>query len=407
MNAHLAPAENKDKSNSMKTLGRLEIKTNTTVSFSLCLVCSNILKPSLIQHERFEKGEDLREKYTMFPSALIKKSSLCSFDSKEKFSTNLKLALERNQIRISQCKAPPERQGWMCQPPDFSYKVYLSSRKPVGKFQELKKKEKKKTFFEDLHRIRSGLIVPEDNLGKTKEEDKQTKIVTRFPYTGSFESKLMFMKMGKCTSNIYQDPKPYDFRQYEQRRPDFVTSYARDPLNLKFKSQCLSKIYGLPALKDEKKKSSSKEKFITHKPKELKWDSKLFLPKEPWPMKACSFTRHRYNRGAPCAIIDRVEETLSKLLLKEAIKNQKEIRRKTAANIKKKLPSISVPIQKQQLTGRKKEKNLPKTLHSPSLSLGRCEWSMAKGLSIVKPEPLGFLLPTGIAQTVQELKYKE
>lgn len=49
-------------------------------------------------------------------------------------------------------------------------------------------------------------------------------------------------------------------------------------------------VYGLPPLRDEKKKSSSKEKFITHKPQELKWDSKLFLPKEPWPTKSCSFT---------------------------------------------------------------------------------------------------------------------
>ncbi|ETE72084.1 hypothetical protein L345_02089, partial [Ophiophagus hannah] len=262
----------------------------------------------------------------MFLSALIKKPSICSFDSKEKFATNLELALERNQIRISQqCKAPPERQRWMCQPPDFSYKVYSSSRKPVGNYQELKKKEKKKTFFEELHKIRSGLIIP------VTEEAKQTKIATRFPYTGSNEAKLMSVKMGKFTSNIYEDPKPYDYRQYEQGIPDFVTSYARDPLNLKFKSQCLSKIYGLPPLKDEKKKFSSKENFITHKPQELKWDSKLFLPKEPWPTKACSFT------------------------------------------------------------------------------VGQCERSMPKDISpslYVKPEPLGFLLPTGIAQTVQELKYE-
>lgn len=90
----------------------------------------------------------------------------------------------------------------------------------------------------------------------------------------------------------------------------------------------------------------------------------------------------------------------------QAIKNQKEIRRKTAASIKQKLPSIPVSIRKQQLTGRKEEKCLPKTLHSPSLSLGQCELSVSKVISLVKPEPLGFLLPTGIAQTVQELKYE-
>ncbi|KAK9396287.1 hypothetical protein NXF25_019648 [Crotalus adamanteus] len=172
----------------------------------------------------------------MFPNALIKKPSKCSFDSKGKFTTNLELALERNQIRTSQqCKAPPERQSWIRQPPDFSYKVHLSSHKPVGKLQELKKKEKKKTFYEELHRIRSGLIVP------FIEEDKETEIVTIFPYRGPYEAKLMFVKMGKFTSNKYQDPKPYDYRQYEQGIPNFVTSYARDPLSLRFKSQCLSK----------------------------------------------------------------------------------------------------------------------------------------------------------------------
>lgn len=93
----------------------------------------------------------------------------------------------------------------------------------------------------------------------------------------------------------------------------------------------------------------------------------------------------------------------------QASKKQKVSRRKAAAAIKQKLPSISVSIPKQHLTGRNKEKCLPQT-HSSPLSLRQCEWSMSKDISLplyVKPEPLGFLLPTGIAQTVEELKYKE
>ncbi|KAM6451050.1 uncharacterized protein C7orf78 homolog isoform 2-T2 [Liasis olivaceus] len=182
------------------------------------------------------KARTLREKYAAFPSTSIKSPPKCSFDSKGKFATNLELAFERNKLRTSQQHTvPPERECWIKQPPDFSYKLYLTPSKPIGKPQELKKKKKKKTIYEELHRIRSGLIVP------VIEENKQTKIITRFPHVGPHEAKLMFVKMGKFKSNKYQDPKPYDYRQYEQGIPDFVTSYTRDPLSLKFKSQCLSK----------------------------------------------------------------------------------------------------------------------------------------------------------------------
>lgn len=57
-------------------------------------------------------------------------------------------------------------------------------------------------------------------------------------------------------------------------------------------------VHGLHPLMEEKKRVS-KEKFITYKPRELKWDPKLLLPKEPWPAKSGSFTVrliHRYLR---------------------------------------------------------------------------------------------------------------
>lgn len=48
-------------------------------------------------------------------------------------------------------------------------------------------------------------------------------------------------------------------------------------------------VHGLHPLKEEKKRVS-KERFITYKPQELKWDPKLFLPKDPWPPKPVTFT---------------------------------------------------------------------------------------------------------------------
>ncbi|XP_067417785.1 putative uncharacterized protein C7orf78 homolog isoform X6 [Emydura macquarii macquarii] len=118
----------------------------------------------------------------------------------------------------------------------------------------------------------------------------------------------MFVENGKYKTGMYQDPKPHDFRQYETNIPDFVTSYPRDPFNLKFKSQHLNAVHGLQPLKDKQK--DTKRRFITYKPHECKWESGLILPKNPWPPKSASFTRHRRRRGAHTAFLDRVDEKL-------------------------------------------------------------------------------------------------
>ncbi|XP_062973938.1 uncharacterized protein LOC134392904 isoform X2 [Elgaria multicarinata webbii] len=258
------------------------------------------------------------------------------------------------------------------------------------------------TFSEELHKIRSRLFVP------VLEQEEQPEIVTRFPHVGPYEAQLMFVKMGKFKSSKYQDPKPYDYRQYEQDIPDFVTSYARDPLNLKLKLQSLSKVHGLHPFTEEKRGSRSKEKIMTYKAQELKWDSKLLLPKEPWPAKSDSFTRHRRQRGVHSAFMDRVEETLSKLWLKEASQKQAGSRRKAADSTRKKTLA-SLPTQMEQQGRRQQEKSLPKGQLSQSPSTGPRGWGMTNHSSLsfhIKPQPLGFLLPNGIAQSVEELRCK-
>ncbi|KAF7252499.1 Cytidylate kinase [Varanus komodoensis] len=342
----------------------------------------------------------------MFPSIHETNQPKCTFETKGKFATNLELAFARNQVRASQQpKVPTEREYWTKQPPDFSYKLYITPAplgKPPRKSKGLTKKNAS-TFDEELHSIRSRLFAPV--IGQADRPE----IITRVPHVGPYEAQLMFVKMGKFKSSKYQDPKPYDYRQYEQDLPDFVTSYARDPLNLKFKSQCLSKVHGLSSFTEEKRGSRLKEKFITYKPKELKWDSRLLLPKEPWPTKSGSFTRHRSQRGAHSAFMDRVEETLSKLWMKEASQKQAESRRKAADIKKQKTSNVAIPAVKEQQAKEQQEKSLPKERLSQSTSKGQLGWGMADRshfLLHIKPEPLGFLLPNGIAQTVEELRCK-
>lgn len=141
----------------------------------------------------------------------------CTFDSKGLFTTNLELALARNQVHASQhARLPsPQKESWTKeQPLDFSYKLYISPhlvRKQAGKSKEKPKKKEKKmtmsTLCEDLQRITSRWILP------VIEEKKAPKIITRFPHIGPYEAQLMFVKKGKFKCGRYQDPKPHDFRQ--------------------------------------------------------------------------------------------------------------------------------------------------------------------------------------------------
>ncbi|KAM9165580.1 uncharacterized protein C7orf78 homolog [Pangshura tecta] len=257
-----------------------------------------------------------------------------SFERQIKFSACLDLAFAQNQSFVQQLRATPQKDIWQKQPPDFSHKFYKSSRPS----RKPPKKEK-----EDLKKANSTESETKQQLPKIKsrqfhaalEKKKELpKIVTRFPHMGSYELDIMFVKNGKYKTGIYQDPKPHDFRQhirasltlgfsnddtsdiamfpclvqYETNIPDFVTSYSRNPFNLKFKSQHLNAVHGLQPLKDKQK--DTKGRFITYKPCECKWESRLILPKNPWPPKSASFTRHRRRRGVHTAFLDRVDEKL-------------------------------------------------------------------------------------------------
>ncbi|XP_060639330.2 putative uncharacterized protein C7orf78 homolog [Anolis sagrei] len=274
-------------------------------------------------------------------------------------------------------------------------------RKPLETSKEMKKQNSRASTVQDeLISIRSRLF------DQVMEQKEQPKIITRFPHVGPYEAQLSFVKRGKYKSTSYKDPKPFEHRQYEKHVPNFVTSYARDPLNLKLKSQCLSEVHGLHPLTD-KRPSRSREKFITHKPVELKWDSRLILTKEPWPAKTVSFTRFKSQRGAHTALMERIEETLSKLWQKEA--NQKQTaskRKKEAENTWRKGLPVAVSIERYP---RRKQQDNSETQRkgwiSRSTSIELWKGRMPKP-AYIKPEPLGFLLPTGIAQSVEELRCK-
>ncbi|KAM9650808.1 uncharacterized protein C7orf78 homolog [Trichechus inunguis] len=194
---------------------------------------------------------------------------------------------------------------WEIKPPDFSYKLYTSLRSPEKTSKNIKK-ERRKT--------RSNFPETILHLPSIKNDPKKSispKFITTFAHLDSYKAKIMFVKTGKYPNGVYLNPKPHDFRQYRANLPNFVTTYERDPFGLKLKSRHLSRVHGCQLLKDNQQENST-ERFITYKPRECTWDSKLILPKDPWPTKSASYTRHRRQRDAYSAFMDRVEEKFTK-----------------------------------------------------------------------------------------------
>ncbi|KAG8519868.1 hypothetical protein J0S82_010898, partial [Galemys pyrenaicus] len=194
---------------------------------------------------------------------------------------------------------------WEIKPPDFSYKLYTSLRIPERPSRRVKEEQRReKSSFSE-----TKFYLP--TISNHTKKAESPKFITTFPHLDSHKAKLMFVKSGKYSNGVYHNPKPHDFRQYQHNLPNFVTAYEKDPFGLKFKSQHLSTVHGCQFLKEDNQKKNT-ERFITYKPCECTWDSKLILPKSPWPVKSASYTRHKKQRDVYSAFMDRVEEKFAK-----------------------------------------------------------------------------------------------
>ncbi|XP_072620528.1 putative uncharacterized protein C7orf78 homolog isoform X1 [Vulpes vulpes] len=237
-------------------------------------------------------------------------TKVCSIPYKTSIPNGKKEVLQPPQYKM-------KVNAWEIKPPDFSYKLYKSLRFPEKSSRTSKEEQgrgKKCNFPETM------LHLP--NIRNHSKKVKSPPFITTFPHLDSHKAKLMFVKSGKYPNGVYLNPKPHDFRQYQRSLPNFVTACERDPFGLKFKSKHLSTVHGHHSPKDDKQKNST-ERFITYKPHECTWDSKLILLKAPWPMKSASYTRHRRRRDVYSAFMDRVEEKFT-----QTCKNRLQSQRK-------------------------------------------------------------------------------
>ncbi|KAJ1101442.1 hypothetical protein NDU88_006510 [Pleurodeles waltl] len=247
--------------------------------------------------------------FTVQPPSARREPSFV-FARKVQFSANKELSIRRSKA-VVQPRPVPDNDIWKRKPPDFSVRLYRSLQLPqlTAEYEREEVDTRNRIrFWETVSELSKlqGELFP-DLMGRWEPP----KLQTRFPHIGPYEASLMFVKNGKFPSGPYKDPKPHDFRQYETDIPDFDTTYERDPSDLKLKYQALNTVHGLPSFKDKQQGMRCK-KITTFKPQELKWDSKLALPNDAYPPKSASFTRHRRRRGAYSALLDRVEEKLTK-----------------------------------------------------------------------------------------------
>ncbi|XP_058534105.1 uncharacterized protein LOC105941669 isoform X2 [Ochotona princeps] len=191
---------------------------------------------------------------------------------------------------------------WEIKPPDFSYKLYTSLRLPQIPTRPTK---------EEKGRNQSKFPEAQLQLPSIRSHPKKAaspKFVTRFPHPDLQKAKLLYVRNGKFPAGVYINPKPHEFRQYQSKSPNFVTTFRRDPLELNLKSQLLSTVPSVGQLQKADQQKDRRQQFITHKSPECSWDARLILSKPPWPIKSASFTRHRRCCDAYSAFLDRVEE---------------------------------------------------------------------------------------------------
>ncbi|XP_028672991.1 uncharacterized protein si:dkey-30e9.6 [Erpetoichthys calabaricus] len=229
------------------------------------------------------------------------------FDKKATFSAQQTLASLRSK-RFVFPAASSSVDIWTRKAPDFTPKLYRSLSFPMN---QKKSKGISQSPFNPKERHSTVDEINRTLLPDIVEKRELPKFVSRYKPPDPHEARVIFVKTGKNPTAVFKDPKPHDFRQYEENITEFVTSYDRDPRNINFKSRHLNTIHLSQQGQDMEQKNT--RGFITYKPAEPKWESKLILPTRPWPLKSASYTRHRRRRGIHTALIDRVDEKLTRI----------------------------------------------------------------------------------------------
>ncbi|XP_055874389.1 uncharacterized protein LOC106077126 [Biomphalaria glabrata] len=223
--------------------------------------------------------------------------------------------LQTRSAHFRRRPAEQEKDIWKRKPPDFRYVVY-DPHPPKRNTVDSMQPWRYGTIpgqREIIKRVRSEGHLP--RLLEDDSNDEGTQFKTRFRFERPFTAKKKFVASGSNKPGEYESPKPHDFRGYPPIKSlgldEFVTDYEKDPNGMKFKTQRLNHIFGLPNEPPERDLVPGRQ---MGKPMSGKkhWDPQLVLEKDDWPRKSAAFTRHRRrHRQAYSAFMERVEDALN------------------------------------------------------------------------------------------------
>nr|XP_046255015.1 uncharacterized protein si:dkey-30e9.6 isoform X2 [Scatophagus argus] len=243
----------------------------------------------------------------MAPCGFLNPLSSFRFEDKIKFSASQHLSFARSKwFTIHETESQSDERS--IKPPDFSLKLYRSLTVPPKR--ETKAHSKVAVPRHNETKRGTGTFLPKV-LHERHHREETAEFITSFRCPDTLECDLKFVKTGKYPSGPYKNPKPHNFRPLDVDLPDIVTTYERDPGNLKLKLKHLDILLTTRSESDFSS-ADAKMRMDTFKPAEPRWDARLVLPQPPWPPKSASYTRHQRRRGAYSAFLDRVEEKLSR-----------------------------------------------------------------------------------------------
>ncbi|TKS82607.1 hypothetical protein D9C73_016716 [Collichthys lucidus] len=168
----------------------------------------------------------------MAPYSLMHPLSSVCFEEKIKFSASQNLSLARSKwFTLPEIESHVDT--WSIKPPDFSLKLYRSVSDPQKKERRTHSNISEPQRGETKRR--PGTFLPKVLHESYQRSEDPPKFIASYRPSDALQSDLMFVKAGKYPTGPYKNPKPHDFRPLDEDLPDIVTTYERDPGNLKLK----------------------------------------------------------------------------------------------------------------------------------------------------------------------------
>nr|XP_054767825.1 uncharacterized protein LOC129275075 [Lytechinus pictus] len=218
---------------------------------------------------------------------------------------------------------------WKRPPPDFTLQRYMP-------------KPPKRNTRESMQPWRWGTFPGEKKVAQTTTEKptvtlpkilqpprpRSRKILTRFNIPDSDQARKEAVKTLVHPKETFENPQPHDFRQYPPLGPlglpEFLTASDKDPYNIKFKTDNMDIVYGLPPPLSDRFNGIQIGQDVLKQPP--KFEQHLHHPKGKWPSPSGEFSRYRArNRSPTTVLMDNVEDTLTQ---KWALEKQERLRRK-------------------------------------------------------------------------------